>query len=159
MSKLDKILGAKFQENKGSIVTRTFEMGGHTFKIRIPTVGETESMYERLSNPDEAQLKTVFENLTKDLLKYKDEPNEAIEFKDDDVIADGRSLKEAAKNTVMAQARIMEYFKLIVPDEGQSWDGLEYSDIEESMPWAIQIELVQKIMEVISPNYKDIRGK
>lgn len=159
MSKLDKILGAKFQEHKSSIVTRTFEMGGHTFRVRIPTVGETESMYERLATPDDAKLKAVYDEITKDLLKYKDDPIDTVEFKEDDIITEGRSLKEAARNTVLAQARIVEYFRLLVPDEGQSWDGLEYSDIEESMPWAVQIELVQHIIEAISPNYKDIRGK
>jgi hypothetical protein len=36
---------------------------------------------------------------------------------------------------------------------------LEYKDIEEEWPLAIQLMIVDKINEVISPDYKEIRGK
>lgn len=159
MSKLDTILGNKFQEHKQAIVTRIFEMGGHTFKVKVPTVGENETIFDRLLNPSEEKIKLIYDDLVKDVIKYKDEPTENLKFTDNDVIVDNKSMREAAKNTIITQERIVEYFKLLIPEEGQSWDGLEYSDIESSLPFAVQIELVQKIMEVISPSYKDIRTK
>jgi len=36
MSKLGSALGKKYEEHKLSILTRTFELGEHTFKVRVP---------------------------------------------------------------------------------------------------------------------------
>jgi len=159
MNKLDSILGSKFQEHRQSILTRSFDMGIHTFKVRVPTAGETEAMYNRINNPDKEKIKALWKDRHEKLLKEKDETQANVVYEDDDIIVDGKSLKEATESIYTAQERIVEYFKLLVPDEGQTWDGLEYSDIDSSMPWAIQVELVQNIIDAISPNYKDIRTK
>lgn len=159
MSKLDSVLGSKFQEHKQSILTRSFMLGEHTFKVRIPTVGETEAMYDRLKTIDDDKVAEVYQELTQDLIKFKDSGDDTMVFTDDDVVVEGRSMKDAAKTTVTARARILEYFKMLVPEEGQSWEGVEYKDIEAGMPWAVQIEMVEKIIECISPNYKDIKSK
>ena len=45
MSKLGNALGSKYQENKLSILTRTFVLGDHTFKVRVPTAGEIEANF------------------------------------------------------------------------------------------------------------------
>jgi hypothetical protein len=159
MSKLDSILGSKFQEHRQAILTRSFELGTHTFKVRVPTAGETEAMYERINNPDKEKIDALWKDKFAKLLKEKDDTQENVVYKEDDIIVEGKSLKESTENIYVAQERVVEYFKLLVPEEGQTWDGLEYSDIESSMPWAIQIELVQNIIDAISPNYKDIRTK
>ena len=161
MNKLDSILGTKFQENKQSLLTRTFTMGIHSFKVRVPTAGETDAMYERLNNPNKEKIAELWAEKHAKLLKEKDKATDGVVvvYEADDILVDGQSLKEKTENIYVAQERIVEYFKLLVPDEGQTWDGLEYSDIENSMPWSIQIELVQNIIDSISPNYKDIRTK
>jgi hypothetical protein len=66
---------------------------------------------------------------------------------------------EAAKNRVVLQYRIVEYFKFLIPENGQSLDDLEYSDVEEEFPLSIQIQMIDKISEVISPDYKAIKEK
>ena len=159
MSKLGSALGKKFKENKISILTRTFELGNHTFKVRVPSVQEIESIYEYFKNPDEKEIEEIYQELSKDLIKFKDETNNSVEFKDNDIIVDGRSIREAAKNKSTIQHRIVEYIKFLIPEDGQTLEGIEYKDIEEEFPLAIQLTLVDKINEVIAPDYKESRLK
>jgi hypothetical protein len=159
MSKLGSALGKKYEDNKLSILTRTFELGNHTFKVRVPSVKEIEAVYEYFKNPNEEIVEEIYQDLTKDLLKFKDEASDNVEFKDNDIVVDGRSIREAAKNKATIQHRIVEYIKLIIPEDGQSLEGIEYKDVEEEFPLAIQLTLVDKINEVIAPDYKDTRLK
>ncbi len=159
MSKLGSALGKKYEDNKLSILTRTFELGNHTFKVRVPSVKEIEAVYEYFKNPNEEIVEEIYQDLTKDLLKFKDEASDNVEFKENDIVVDGRSIREAAKNKATIQHRIVEYIKLIIPEDGQSLEGIEYKDVEEEFPLAIQLTLVDKINEVIAPDYKDTRLK
>jgi hypothetical protein len=159
MSKLGSALGKKYEDNKLSILTRTFELGNHTFKVRVPSVKEIEAVYEYFKNPNEEIVEEIYQDLTKDLIKFKEEASDNVEFKENDIVVDGRSIREAAKNKATIQHRIVEYIKLIIPEDGQSLEGIEYKDVEEEFPLAIQLTLVDKINEVIAPDYKDTRLK
>jgi hypothetical protein len=159
MSKLGSALGKKYEENKISILTRTFELGNHTFKVRVPSVKEIEAVYEYFKNPNEELVEEIYQDLTKDLIKFKEESSDNVEFKDNDIVVDGRSIREAAKNKATIQHRIVEYIKLLIPEDGQSLEGIEYKDVEEEFPLAIQLTLVDKINEVIAPDYKETRSK
>lgn len=150
MSKLGKALGAKYEQNKLSILTRTFQLGDHTFKVRVPSVGEIEAIYEYFKNPDDAKIEIAYQSLIKN---FKD-----IEV-DGDVIIEGRSMREAAKNKSIIEYRITEYFKFLIPEDGQSLSDLEYSDIDSEFPFSIQMQFIDKINEVISPEYKEAREK
>ena len=159
MSKLGNALGNKYQEHRASIMTREFELGDHVFKVRIPSVGETEAMVQQLKNPNQVKIDLEYEKLTADIVKYKDEVNDNVEFKDDDIIIDGRSMKDAARTKVLMETRIVQYMKLLITEDGQPLDDLEYSDVELEFPFPVQIKFIEKITEAISPNYKEIRGK
>jgi hypothetical protein len=68
-------------------------------------------------------------------------------------------MREAAKNKAITEARITEFFKLLVPElEGASLDDLTYDDIEQEFPISVQMQIVEKIGEVISPSYREARG-
>lgn len=149
MSKLKEALGKKYEENRLSVLTRKFELGDHTFKVRIPNVAELEAIYNYANNPNEEKIEKEYQNL---ISEFK---NKEI---DGDVVIEGRSMREAAKNKHVLQHRIVEYFKFIIPEVG-SLDDLTYEDIESEFPFAVQLTLIEKINEVISPDYKDTRSK
>lgn len=151
MSKLANAFGDKYLQNKISIITRSFELGNHTFKVRVPNVGELENIYESANNPPDELIEQEYQKLTANL---KD-----LEVDGDVILEDGRSLREVAKNKAGFQIRITGYFKLLVPDTGASLENLEYSDIESEFPVAIQMEFFEAINNAISPDYKSIRGK
>ena len=81
-----------------------------------------------------------------------------MEVKDNDFIIDGRSVRETAKNKHILQHRITEYIKFLIPETG-SLEDITYEDVENEFPLTVQMTLVEKINEVISPDYKDIKSK
>jgi hypothetical protein len=159
MSKLASALGKKYEENRVSVMTRKFELGNHTFKVRVPNVGEIEKIYDYFKLPNDDDVEKEFKAMTDQLQGLKDSADETVQFTDNDIIVDGRSMREAAKNKVVIQHRIVEYIKFLIPENGEMPADLEYKDIEEEWPLAIQLMIVDKINEVISPDYKEIRGK
>ncbi len=149
MSKLSEALGKKYEENRLSVLTRTFELGNHTFKVKVPSVQEIEAIYNYANNPNEEKVEKEYKNIIVGF--EKDEVN-------GDVIIEGRSMRETAKNKEILKYRIIEYFKFIIPETG-SLDDLTYEDIESEFPLAVQLTIVEKINEVISPDYRDTRSK
>jgi len=159
MSKLATALGNAYTDKRRAIRTRTFELGGHTFKVRVPLTSETDAMFTRISAPATEAIETTYNLLTASLIKFKDQQSEEFQFTDNDIIVSGRSMREAAKNKAMMEARMTEYVKLLVPeDPEQSMADITYADIEAEWPLSVQVALVDKISEVISPNYKETRG-
>ena len=79
--------------------------------------------------------------------------------KENDIVVNGRSIRESATNTHLTQYQILEYFKFLVPAKGQDVNNLTYEDINAELPLQIQIEFMEKINEVLSPDYKEITSK
>lgn len=162
MTKLGSAFGANYQQMRREILTRKFELGGFTFKVRVPLVAETDAMYQRIQEPDATKVDSIFQELTEHLMKFKDDPEaqeSGFEFTENDVLVQGKSLREAAKNKAMTEARIVEYVRLLVPENPENnLDDVSYSDIEAEWPLNVQLALCEKIGEVISPTYKETKG-
>jgi hypothetical protein len=159
MTKFSSAFGAKYQANKSNMLIRSFELGGHTFKVRIPLMAESDAIYKKVSEPDEQIVEFVYQKISEPLRKFENNQTEEFKFVDNDILVDGRSMREAAKNKAITEARITEFFKLLVPElEGASLEDLTYQDIEEEFPMSVQMQIVEKIGEVISPTYKEARG-
>ena len=155
MSKIASALGKKYEENRLSVLSRQFELGEHTFKVRVPAVNEIEAIYNYFKNPDETKVEESYQEMVKDL---KDIKNESIEKTDNDILIEGRSMRESARNKHVLQYRITEYIKFLITETG-SLEDLTYADVEAEFPLPIQLTLVEKINEVIAPDYKEIRSK
>jgi hypothetical protein len=157
---LQNAFGASF--SKDAVRTRSFDFGGHTFKVKVPLTAETESMFERIKNIDEDLAYKFYSDMAKEFLSNKDKyaADPDIEFKDNDIMVKGYSLRETARNKVLTQNRVIEMFKLLVP-ENKDFDmaTISYADIEELFPFSVQLEIVEEISKVISPNYTTTRGK
>jgi len=161
MSKLSAALGEKYQSKRTAIFTRTFELGGHTFKVHIPSIAESDAIYQKVVNPSDDVIEALYAKMVEPLLAFKDSasPEDEVEFLDNDVVVKGRSMREAAKNKAMTEAKITEYIKLLVPENPEhTMEDITYADIEAEFPLSIQLSLIEKITEVISPSYKESRG-
>jgi hypothetical protein len=159
MTKFSSAFGDNYQANKKNLMTRSFELGGHTFKVRIPLVSESDAIYKKVSEPNPEVVEEIYQNITSPLRKFENDQDENFKFVDGDILVNGRSMKEAAKNKAITEARITEFFKLLVPEmEGASLEDLTYKDIEEEFPMSVQMQIVEKIGEVVSPTYKEARG-
>jgi 6-pyruvoyl-tetrahydropterin synthase len=145
-------LGSAFNLN-GALRTKTFELGGHTFKVKVPLTSELDEMFARIIKIDEKIVKERLKKMTDALTK---EPIEGVEVTKDDVIVNGSSTKETVVSVLQMERKITEYIKLLVPENGDLAE-LTYDDIEQEFPLQIQLELIEKITEAIQPGYKDAR--
>ena len=158
MSKIAAALGESYQAKREELRIRKFELGGHTFKVRVPVVAETDAIFKRINEPDETKIQELFDKLSKPLLEFKDDAEKTgFEFTDDDILIEGKSTRQTVRTQVMTQTRITEFIKLLVPVEGTMAD-ITYEDIEAEFPMSTQLALVEKIAEVISPTYRESRG-
>lgn len=160
MSKIAGALGANYESKRADLRIRKFDLGGHTFKVRVPIVSESDAIYKRITEPDQAKIDAVYALMIEPIEKFKEQAQEnGFEFLEDDVLINGKSLRESAKTKVMTEARIVEYIKLLVPEvEGATLDGITYEDVQAEWPMSVQLQLIEKIGEVISPTYRESRG-
>ena len=159
MTKFSSAFGDKYQANRKNLLIRSFELGGHTFKVRIPLILESDAIYKKVSDPAEETIEKIYQEITAQLRQFENNQTEEFQFTDNDILVDGRSMREAARNKAITEARITEFFKLLVPEmEGVTLEDLTYKDIEEEFPISVQMQIVEKIGEVISPTYREARG-
>ena len=159
MTKLASILGSTYEQKRIEIRTRKFELGGHTFKVRVPLVSESDEIYSRIIEPSSEKIDLIYAAMTSSLAKFKDQASEEFQFTETDIIVSGRSMREASKNKAMTEARITEYIRLLcAEDPANSLSEINYEDIEAEWPLSVQLALVERIGEAISPTYKEARG-
>ncbi len=125
-------------------------------RVRVPSVSEIEAIYNYFKNPNLEKIEAEYQLMAKAFENL--EGKEGVEVKDNDFIIDGRSIREAATNKHILQHRIVEYIKFLIPETG-SLEDITYEDVEAEFPLSVQMTLVEKINEVISPDYKDIKSK
>jgi len=154
MSRISSAFGDSYQKASAHLRTKSFELGGHIFKVRIPLTKEMEQLEERITKIDEAELNFRYEKMAGSLRNGT--VIEGIEITEDDVIVEGRSTKGLARSVILMEQRIVEYIKLLVPETGDL-DNLTYEEVEAEWPMTVQLEVVAKISEAIQPGYKDAR--
>jgi hypothetical protein len=162
MNQLANALGAKFVENKELLRIRTFDFNGVTFKVKVPLTVESDLMYERNRVIDDSLVLKFYGDMAREFIENTERyaNDSEIIYKDDDIIVKGISLKETAKNKVLTQNRILDLFKLIVPEDASfDMNAITYQDIDDNFPFNIQLELLNKISEVIAPGYIQTKGK
>ena len=136
MNKLESALGGQFTKNKNAVRTRSFVLGGHTFKVKIPLTKEFEEIIKDLKESDNCKIT------------------------DEDVIVSGQSMREASKNKHVLEQRVTEMFKLLVPEESEfDMANIDYKMIDELFPLPIQLKVMENISNVVSPTYEEAKGK
>ena len=160
MNQFANALGKSF--NKDTLRIRSFDMGGHTFKVKVPLTAEYENMLEAVKIIDDNKVNQYYDELSKEFINNKSEfeKQEDVVFTDNDILLKGTSLRETAKNKAILENRILSLIKLIMPEEeGFDMSTITYDMVEELFPFSIQIQLIEEISLVISPSYKSIKGK
>jgi hypothetical protein len=136
-----------------NIRIRSFTLGGQNFRVRVPLASEMEEI-SRIVAAVNSEAK--FEEMSKPLREIEDQ--EKIQITNDDLIVDGKSIKELAQLTAQTEERILQLIRLLVPaQEGFDMNEISYEDVNAEFPFAVQLELMRKIAEVISPGYEETR--
>lgn len=155
MTKLSKLLNLT-----PAVRNRDFEFQGQKFKVRVPLAKEAEEMFNKASNPSDELVEEKYTELSKDLIARKDEILEQkadIKFLENDVVVGETSLRTLAKTQAGNEIRVIESFKLLLSPTGESIGDITYDQIQEEFPLPIQLALVKRISEVISPSYEEVR--
>jgi hypothetical protein len=152
MTRLGSAFGKKYSTD--ALRTKTFELAGHIFKVRIPLTKEMDEIQERIKLVDQADVQARFEKMT---ATFKDSTAiEGVVVTEDDVIIEGRSTRELVESMIQMENRTTEYIRLLIPETG-SLDDITYKEIDEEWPFQVQLEILNKITEAIQPGYKDSR--
>jgi hypothetical protein len=151
MTRLSSAFGEKYQSQ--SMRTKTFVLGGHTFKVRVPLSKEMDEIQERISKIDQNEAKRRFDKMTSG---FRDANIEGIVISEDDVVVEGRSTKGLVETILMVENRMVEYVRLLIPEVG-TLEDITYEEIEAEWPMQVQLELLTAISEAIQPGYKDSR--
>ena len=146
-------LGAAFK-NSQDLRVKTFELAGQLFRVRIPLTKEMEAIQERVNQIDEKEAQKRYEKLVEGFDRSIE--TEGVVFTENDVVVDGRSTREIVKVGLQFESRVVEFIKLLVPQEG-TLDDLTYDDVDAEWPLSVQIELIGKIADAIQPGYKEER--
>ena len=96
MSKLGSLLGKEYEDHKQSILTRTLKFNDATFKIVIPSVARIEAIYNYRNSPNLEKIETIYQQLKANLVI---KPEDKVEEKENDIVVNGRSMRESATNT------------------------------------------------------------
>lgn len=154
MSRISSAFGDSYQKASAHLRTKTFELGGHVFKVRIPLTKEMEQIEDRITKVDVDEAQKRLAKMTSSF--RTGEVIEGVVVSEDDVIVEGRSTKELVKTILEMENRTVEYIKLLVPENG-TLDDITYEEIEAEWPMSVQLEILAKISQAIQPGYKDTR--
>jgi Mg2+ and Co2+ transporter CorA len=154
MSRIQSAFGDSYQKASAHLRTKTFELGGHVFKVRIPLTKEMEQIETAITTIDDEVLKQRYEKMSSSFRTGT--LIDGVEITEDDVIVENRSTKDLVRQVIMMEQRIVQFIRLLVPEVG-TLDNLTYEEIDAEWPMAVQLEMIAKITEAIQPGYKDSR--
>lgn len=145
-------LSQSLKINSDNIRIREFTMAGQKLRVRVPLASEMEAITKAV---DDVEWQGKFEDLKK---SFAADPDATIEHLEDDVMINGKSIKELAIMSAKTEERIVQMVRLLVPaEDGFDMSQILYADIEAEFPFSVQIEMMKKISEVISPGYEETR--
>jgi hypothetical protein len=151
--RLQDKFGSAFQRQKYADI----DFAGHPLKVYLPTRKEILELEGKIKNPPDALLEQEYTKLVDTFEKiYKINQSIAVERKDDDIVVDGRSLKQAARFKAQDIMREIALINLVGFEEGQELFALSYEDISESFSSAQIKHLTDLIEKAVNPDYKEV---
>jgi hypothetical protein len=164
-------LGKSYEQVKAvaNIKTITVDLGDVKFnlRVRIPLKKEMEEMTTRIVSPSEERINKIFERFSApikktiedggdEFLKAINEGKETIKIAGDDLIIDGKSVRQVANFAAIEETRIEEYFHLLISENGEPITET-YDEITAEFPEFAVKEILETIEQAIRPDYKTVK--
>jgi len=168
---LAKKLGKQLEQVKDDIQVKkiTIDLGEVKFdlKVRVPLKKDMEAMNARILTPAKEKVDEVFERIAgpmrktleeggEDFIKALNENKQSVTLTDDDLIVDGTSLRQVAQYQAIEEARVEEFFHLLVSETGEPVTE-SFDEISAEFPEFAIREIVQEIQATIAPDYKSTK--
>lgn len=171
MGKLANKLGKSYEivADQSKIKRVTVDLGDVKFdiRIRVPLKKEMEEINAKIVSPSEERINKIYEKFAaplratleeggKDFLEAINKDRKAIEVLDDDLIVDGKSVKQIANFAAIDETRVEEYFHLLVSETNEPVTET-YEEINAEFPeFAVQ-EILKAIDQAVKPDYKTVK--
>jgi hypothetical protein len=168
---LSNKLGKSYEQVKAvaNIKTITVDLGDVKFnlRVRIPLKKEMEEMTTRIVSPSEERINKIYERFSApikktiedggdEFLKAINEGKETIKIAGDDLIIDGKSVRQVANFAAIEETRIEEYFHLLISENGEPITET-YDEITAEFPeFAVKV-ILETIEQAIRPDYKTVK--
>ncbi len=165
---ISKKLGKALQQVSEELPIRkiTVDLGEVKFalRVRVPLKKQMEEINARILTPNEAKIEALYQTLSapmrktleesgEDFVKALNERNKTVQMTDDDLIIDGTSVRQIAQLQAMEQAKVEEYFHLLISETGEAITET-FEQITEEFPEFVVKEIVEAIQGAIAPDYK-----
>jgi hypothetical protein len=151
--RLQDKFGSAFQRQKYADI----DFAGHPLKVYLPTRKEMLELEGKIKNPPDALLEQEYTKLVDTFEKlYKINKTVEVDRKDDDIVVEGRSLKEASRFKAQEIMREIALINLVGFEKGQELFALSYEDISESFSPAQIKHLTDLIEKAVNPDYKEV---
>lgn len=125
------------------------EMEEINARILAPTAEKIDAIYERLSAP----MRKALEDGGEDFVEMLNKKSERVVATDNDLIIDGTSLRQVAQLQAMEEAKVEEYFHLLVSETNEVINET-FEQITGEFPEFVVKEIVASIHGAINPDYK-----
>ena len=164
-------LGKSYEQVKAvaNIKTITVDLGDVKFnlRVRVPLKREVEEMTSRMIAPSDERVQKIFDRFSapikktiqeggKDFLKAINDGKETIKIVGDDLIIDGKSVRQVANFAAIEETRIEEYFHLLISENGEPITET-YDEITAEFPEFAVKEILETIEQAIRPDYKTVK--
>lgn len=164
-------LGKSYEQVKAvaNIKTITIDLGDVKFnlRVRVPLKREVEEMTARMIAPNDERVQKIFDRFAapikktieeggKDFLKAVNEGKETIKIAGDDLIIDGKSVRQVANFAAIEETRVEEYFHLLMSETGEAITET-YEEITAEFPEFAVKEILDAIEQAIRPDYKTVK--
>jgi hypothetical protein len=164
-------LGKSYEQVKAvaNIKTITVDLGDVKFnlRVRIPLKKEMEEMTTRIVSPSEERINKIYERFSApikktiedggdEFLKAINDGKETIKIAGDDLIIDGKSVRQVANFAAIEETRVEEYFHLLISENGEAITET-YDEITAEFPEFAVKEILETIEQAIRPDYKTVK--
>jgi len=150
--KLQERLGA-FQRQK----YKTINFANQELQVYVPTRNEKKNLMDKLRKPTPELIEAEYQDLIKSLWEFASPTDDGIEVKDDDVVVNGSSMKNAARYKSIMKMREIAMISLVGFKEGDDLFALSYEDISDTLSEVEIKELVKSIESVVNPDYEETK--
>ena len=164
-------LGNSYTAVKDKLKVKTihikFEENEFDLKVRIPLKQEFESINETIAGIDEAEIDKLYNKLSKPIKKSIEQGGDEfvnalnkdkdyLIIKDNDIIIDGTSIRNVALMSLMNEAKVEQYFHLLISETGEPITET-FDEISQEFPDEMIQLIIKEIEKAIKPDYSSVK--
>jgi len=133
---------------------KTIDFHGHAFEVYLPTRLELQGLTHKCQSPPADLVEEHFARLKDSLMRTGTLGDPNVEIKDDDILIEGRSMRQTARWLASRQLNEVAMIGLVGFAEGEDVFALSYDELSASLSDKEIEDLVKAVEAVVKPRYE-----